>query len=226
MLPFVEHFSRYVGSAMLRQRQLGQWIEQFQNHAVNMTEGTICFDNRVTLPIQVIGSVATSAQSWVWAWANDESNFSDAILVESRRVKAYGEAHGISELTNRRFSLTEFNGHVLAMFAAGICGERAYISAPNGGLEVFFFADEAIDFSETTPTQTVISVIPQIVEGFDVDHRVFAEAFLIDQGFEVRADGNNGRANLTCSRDGDEFELIMDDRGRLTNIQGNMRGQA
>ena len=47
-----------------------------------------------------------------------------------------------------------------------------------------------------------------------------------DARLEVRADGNNGRANLTCSRDGDEFELIMDDRGRLTNIQGNMRGQA
>lgn len=221
MTPFIEHFSRFAGSAMLRQMKLGEWVEQFQHHAVNISDGTISFDNRVTLPIQLIGSVSLNAQSWVWAWANDESNFSDAVVEQSRRVKAYGEQHQISEVTKPRYPLTEFNAHVLAMLAAGICDNRVYISAPNNDLEIYFFIDDTgIDFSSPWRTDTVLSVMMQVVNGFELDHRIFAEAFLTDQGFEVRDDGES----VTCSRDGDHFRLVMDEGGRLTSIKGAMGG--
>ena len=200
---------------MLRQMKLSEWIQQFEQHVVNVREGTIAFDSRVTLPIHMIGTVSYSSGAWVWAWANEESSFSDSIVVESLKVKAYGEQHGISELTTPRYSLNDFNGHVLGLFAAGICDNRVYIPAPNNDLEVYFFVENTgIDFSTPTPPETVISVISQVIAGFDVDHRIFVESFLADEGFEIANDGND----IQCNRDGRSFRVTMDDRGKLTNI--------
>ena len=48
---------------------------------------------RATCSVQVIGTFNQEDNSWLWAW--DHPSIVPALREHAKRVKAYGEAHGI-----------------------------------------------------------------------------------------------------------------------------------
>jgi hypothetical protein len=53
---------------------------------------------KVIADIQIAGTTSAKAGNWLWAWAN--SHWSPESAEDSQRVKAFGEEHGIFELTH------------------------------------------------------------------------------------------------------------------------------
>ena len=63
--------------------------------------GTLIFSEhgvpKVIAEIQIAGSSSSRAGNWLWAWAN--ANLPPKLVTNSRLVRAFGEEHGISDLT-------------------------------------------------------------------------------------------------------------------------------
>src|SRR5689334_8005490 len=65
--------------------------------------GTLIFSEdgipRVTAEIQIAGTTSVKAGNWLWAWGN--SDWPAARVTDAELVRAYGEKHGICQLTHK-----------------------------------------------------------------------------------------------------------------------------
>ncbi|MGJ4855527.1 DUF6882 domain-containing protein [Labrys sp. La1] len=77
---------------------IGHWESWFYD----LEQGTIIFSQggepKFIAQIQVIGSTSNKAKNWLWAWGN--SSIPEAMTVDARQAQAFGEEHGIEDLTH------------------------------------------------------------------------------------------------------------------------------
>ena len=73
-----ELIERYGGIALDKQLAFGEAIGN-NNWNVDMTQGTISFGEDLTFPVQVLGTISHSSQTWLWAWANPKSGVSENV---------------------------------------------------------------------------------------------------------------------------------------------------
>jgi hypothetical protein len=66
--------------------------------------------------IQFVGSVSTTTDTWLWAWANDtiDPQLCDALV----NIRQYGEAHGFPHLTTAKWHAHEADGWEMTSIAA------------------------------------------------------------------------------------------------------------
>lgn len=88
-----ELLERYACIALEKQNGLAEVIGN-NNWNVDMGKGEISFGPTLHFPIQVLGTISHSAQSWLWAWANTAAGLSQQIMAQSLQLKAYGEENG------------------------------------------------------------------------------------------------------------------------------------
>lgn len=110
-----------------------------------------------------------SSGNWLWAWANTESNIPAHLLVASLSLRAYGEQHGIPQLTSPQLPLGQINSHSLALLASGICKANAYYRCPyEGGALFVLIMDENFPKCPDPPLQRIATVFPQAIAALDI----------------------------------------------------------
>ena len=93
--------------------------------------------------VQLLGTEADEGQTWLWAWANEQSGIPTALLGSALTLRMLGEAQNIPELAEAEVLLGEVNGHVLAIIASGVCRADAYYRCPyEGGAAYLLIRDE------------------------------------------------------------------------------------
>lgn len=184
----------------------------------NSVIGMLLFDNQYYWQVQVLGTESEASGTWLWAWANTDSNIPTHLLVASLALKAYGEKHGISELTTPELSLDQFDGHTLALLASGICDANAYYRCPyEGGALFVLIMDENFPKCTDPPLQRIATVFPQAIAALEIpDHRLALAGYLDHYGLVHEQDGDtlvvkeNGESVLTAT---------FDEQNRLTNLE-------
>jgi hypothetical protein len=77
--------------------------------SVDQATGEIVFTNKdgmtATCAVQILGTFNTADSTWLWAW--DHPSVESELAEHARTLKAYGEAHKISDLTTRKLTTTE-----------------------------------------------------------------------------------------------------------------------
>ena len=96
--PFQHEFARYSAIAFARQLAFADFLGDHDWH-VDIPAGTVEFGEDRVYPIQLLGTEADGDNTWLWAWANEESNLPDEILHDCRAIRAAGEDKQLEELT-------------------------------------------------------------------------------------------------------------------------------
>lgn len=99
----------------------------------DLATGILSFGNEHRWQPQLLGTESVPFNSWLWAWANTVSRISAHLFTASVALKAYGDEHGISELTALQLLLDTVDGYILALLACGICEATAYYRCPYEG---------------------------------------------------------------------------------------------
>jgi hypothetical protein len=84
------------------------WGLDAADWAVDQDTGLITFTGTkmtATAPAQIIGTYNTQDGTWLWGW--DHPSVEDNMAEHARRVHAYGEQHGITDLTTRKLACDE-----------------------------------------------------------------------------------------------------------------------
>lgn len=171
-------YSACLGKMMAIQTACDEQVVKNQNWNVAFSEGVILFGNQ-KYPLQLIGSEATSSNTWLWGWENI-NGFPDKIIEIATQTKAVGERWNLEPLTTAEFTLDDtYNGHNLSTVACGLADKYCYYGIPHSGGKIFV-AFSGVPDSVFAPVdvQKFASLTMQCIQQFDVDHKIFVEGFL------------------------------------------------
>lgn len=220
---FSELVERHIGMSLQKQLALGDflgkhsWRLDLGKGTVDFGKGPGLFGKRRVYPIQVLGSEAEDSGTWLWAWANAESQIPPGLMRAVDRIKAFGEDESIAPLTIAELSSSEYDGHLLASVAAGIADADCYYRGPYPGGAVFFLIFETpLRSAPPPPAVRVVNVLTQAISTFAVsDHRAMARAYLEAEGFRLETDGPGW---IATDGSGRSLSIAFDEQGRIGRV--------
>ena len=211
-----ELLERYACIALEKQNALAEVIGD-NDWNVDMGLGEISFGADLHFPIQVLGTISHSAQSWLWDWANTRSGLSPEIIAQSLQLKAYGEANGIALLSNDSFDFSSEELHLMGIIASGMFDASGYYIADYGqGAMVVTIKSELIDRQRKNDHLTILTLFPQVISQYELNHRLALKHYLEAKGYSI----TESDESLSGSRDGNTIEASFDKLSRLTTLKG------
>ncbi len=102
--------------------------------------------SKLEFPFQVLGTESENTLTWLWAWADEQTEVPENLLQSSFEMRKWGEKEGIVECTAPSVDLNAADGTMISLVASGICSASCYYHEvyQGGGLFLLLFSD-AID---------------------------------------------------------------------------------
>ncbi len=218
----------------LRQDQLREATAGLGEHHwdVDLAEGRFTFtaEDDETRTIEavphLIASIAPGPRSLMWAWALPQGDRTGT----SEKLRAYGEQHGIPELTSPEVPFPDDAGddiqdwiaqlaHAIAGAAVEITGLSPHYSAPAGGSRAVLLLDAPL---EPLTIAAAVPVIPRVLSELSLgDPRasVWDLARLAGWHLEWTDESFTG-VNVTDATGAATFRF--DERARIAGIEGRL----
>lgn len=122
------------------QAAIGMWGLDTAAWAADLEAGTITFTNDekklvITAPVQVIGSYNTEDGTWLWGW--DHPSVSEPLAEFARRVRTFGEQHGLEDLTTRKINASIDDAWRFTALASHLGGGEGAYCGPAGSARFF-----------------------------------------------------------------------------------------
>lgn len=211
-----ELLEKYACIALEKQSDLAEVIGD-NNWNVEMTKGEISFGPNLHFPIQVMGTISHAAQTWLWAWANTKSGLSQQVIEQSLQLKAYGDKNGIPLLSSDSFDFQKDELHMIGMIASGMFGASGYYIADYGqGAMVVTIKSARIDQQRKDHHHTILTVFPQVISQYEMNHRLALKHYLSAKGYSIRENDES----LSGSKNGNTIRATFDKLSRLTGLEG------
>jgi hypothetical protein len=211
------HLSHCAASALARQTAFADFLGE-RGWGVDLGAGAVTFGPDLRFPIQLLGTESELDRTWLWAWANEQS-IPPGLLRAAEWLREYGLHNQIQELTQANLLLDHADGHLLAMLSAGLTG-RCYYRGPYDGGALFFLV-EGVPPAVLAPVslERTVTVMTQVLQMYDLDHRTLVENFLSQQGFAVMRTATTISARHPS---GSGLQVGLDQLGRIERIQADV----
>jgi len=211
-----ELLERYAALAFDKQNDVYEVIGD-NSWNVDMMAGTISFGPPLVFPMQLLGSFSHSSETWLWAWANEQSGLPEPLLSQARQLRAYGEQYDIDLLTVSQFDATQTDLHAIGSIAVGMFGASGYYLANYGqGTLVLTMQSEQIDQVAKNDFARIPTAFPQVISVFELHHRPAFMHYLTQKGYAVAETTDAVTATVGAGT----LTATFDDLGRLTNLRG------
>jgi hypothetical protein len=211
-----ELLERYGGIAFDKQIDFSEAIGS-SHWNVDMPKGEIGFGANLSFPIQVLGTISHSSESWLWAWANTQSGLPANIIRQSLELKKYGEENEIDILRESSFDFGKADLHLIGIIASGIFNSTAYYIADYGqGAMVVTVKSDKIDNARKENHHRILTVFPQLISQFDMNHKLALTNYLQAKGYSITEQENK----LVGTKGANTITAEFDDSFRLTKLNG------
>lgn len=122
-------------------------LDGYDNWFYNQSTGLLTFSSEgkeLNFRYIKVGSFSEKSNTWQWSWDNEHTL--DSVKVGIDAVKAFGEQHGFSKLTNGYFLSDTFDAWEFAAIALKIVGGLSvYRPVGDDNLQIFLILTELID---------------------------------------------------------------------------------
>jgi hypothetical protein len=193
---------------------------------LSLGAGTLSLDGgRFVFPIQFLGTQAEESNTWLWAWANQASNFPPDLLTAANRLRQIGREEGVGELAEPQLGLGSpdgrpwFVGSYLAMAASGLCQADGYYRAPYAGGALFVLLKAPQVWAgapqDAQRLATVLGELLSTPAGAVLDHKTVVCSYARQNGYQVTDAGEQ----VTCTGAGGEtLVAAFDAAGVMTRL--------
>ena len=207
---------RYAAIACDKQNNVYEVIGDNSWNA-DMDAGTISFGPALVFPLQVLGTFSHSSETWLWAWANAQSNLPARLLTQAEQLQNYGEQHGIEILTASEFDATDMDLHTIGCIASGMFGTSGYYLANYGqGTMLVTLKGEQIDQLPKNDFARITTAFPQVISTFELHHRPAFIQYVTQKGYSVTETADT----VSAAVDFGTITATFDHLGRLANLNG------
>jgi hypothetical protein len=197
---------------------------------LSIGSGTISLDGgRFVFPIQLLGTQSEESNTWLWAWANEASNFPPDLLTSVYRLRQIGLEEGVMELAEPQLGLGSpddrpwFDGSYLAMSASGLCQADCYYRAPyEGGALFVLLQAPQVWAGAPQGAHRMAAVIGELLgtqAGVVLDHKAVVCSYARQKGYRIADAGEQVR----CTGAGGETLVAdFDAAGLLTRLTADV----
>lgn len=223
MTTFQTLFEEHAAASLDKQFALSEVIGD-AGWQLDLDTGTISFGPTLTFPIQILGTVSEYSNTWLWSWANTESNIPPSLIQAALQLRELGTVERMPEFSDDQLDLEQISGHEIALAAAGICQSDCYYRGPYKGGAVYVLIDAPVvrQQRDASPLR-VIKVFNQLISTFVLDHRRALTAYLQQKGYTL----TETRTSLEATApDRSGLRATFDTHGRLVEINTSVSGAA
>ena len=206
------------GRAIATQLVMGNIVIGNNGWNVDIRNRRISFGDK-TYNMGIIGTEGYGDGTWLWGWANTQSNIPEIATAPSRRAKKL--LSDVLEFTAEKFMLDELHtGHNLSMVTIGVSEENlCYYRCPYNGGALFVTVEGLPD--EVFAPLSVEELAKQylnIISTFYCDHRLLAAGFLYQNGNEFVEENGMITGSFSDQKLYFSFEEA-DGLSRVANVQ-------
>ena len=215
-----EALSVYAGMAWDRQMDFAEKVGE-RAWSADTSQGMIQFGDDLRFRMQVLGSYFFQTGTWQWIWANTQAEVAPAYTEVARQLLGFGNAQHLPLFTQPRSNLREEDLHTIGLIAAGADESAGYYLGNYGDGILLALIDpgQGLPVAANTKPERVLTVVPQLISQFALDHRSLLRHYLPAKGFALQESESQITGQLGTSK----VEAQFDEQGRLTNIKGNLK---
>ncbi len=142
MTALKHYFERFALAAAEKQDRLNAFLGE---HSVelDLDAGSARFSSGIDLPFQVIGTESENSLTWLWAWAEEQTEIPDHLLHRARELREWGIREKVEEFALPSVDLDRADGTLLSLISMEICGASGYYRDHYEGGNLFLLLSAA-----------------------------------------------------------------------------------
>lgn len=136
MTAFIDHFETYLLAALEKRHKLFAFIGE-HTLDLDLDSGKASFDTGQVFPFQVLGTESDNTLTWLWSWAEEQTEMADGLMASSRALRAWGEHENIPEFSTPAVDLNRADGTMISIVASMIISATCFYREPYEGGALF-----------------------------------------------------------------------------------------
>ncbi len=211
------YFERYALVALEKQARLFPFLGE---HVLDLDldAGMARFNGDLSFPFQVLGTESEISLTWLWAWAEEQTEVPQNLLASARELKAWGEKQGMEEFTLPSLDLNRADGTQLSLIASEVCAASGYYRDPyEGGTLFLLLSGIALDDHQRFDRQGLVRQLADLASRYDFDHRNALLSYFRAQAIPASETGDTVSAELAT---GERLIAEFGDAGQVRTING------
>lgn len=196
MRPFQEHFER---CALLSLEKREKLLHLAGEHFLELDPdtGIARFQERLSLPFQVLGTESDNTLTWLWAWADEQTEMPEPLTRSSRDLRTWFEAQGMHELIRPSVDLNLADGTQIAVIATEVSGAGAfYRDIYEGGSLFILLLGNEISLQPDLDRPALVRALGDLASRYEIDHRHVLTSYFRSKGLPLSEDAGTVNAQL------------------------------
>lgn len=207
---------RYALASLEKQDKLEALIGD-SLHELDLDAGRLRF-NAFAFPMQVLGTESDNTLTWLWAWADEQTDIPEALLQDSLRLKIWGAQAGVPEFTAPSVDLAAADGHAMALIAAQVSRASCFFADHyEGGAAYLLLSDRIIDEQPPFDRDRLLRRMSDLFSRYELDQRAALRSYLELKEIAFTEGENLINAELDSR---ERLNAEFDDTGRLVMVNG------
>jgi hypothetical protein len=217
MNTLTQYLEKYALASLEKQEKLAGLIGE---HTVDIDydSGVVRFTGAYEFPFQVLGTESDNTLTWLWAWADEQTEMSPDLVKSSLQLKAWGEKNGVGEFIVPSVDLAKADGHVLSLIASGVCEAGCYYRDDyDGGALFLLLFGEAIDRRPSLDAAGLIRQFSDLISLHELNHRNALVSYLRLKGLTFTEQETNLNFELESA---EQVSAEFEPGGKVKSING------
>lgn len=211
-----ELFEQYAAIALEKQSDFGEVVGT-RDWNIDVPQGTITFGQELTCEMQILGSFAHAPATWLWSWANEQSNLPDNVLTHAKTLREFGEENEVDLFRVPEFDFTSEELHLIGTIASGMLQASGYYLADYGkGTLLITVKSPEIDSKREDTKLRVITTFTETLQCFELHHQNAFQHYLREKGFEIAVNAGE----IIGTKGAETVVGRFDAAGRLLELKG------
>ncbi|MBA3707544.1 MAG: hypothetical protein H0W83_01845 [Planctomycetes bacterium] len=172
MHPKLRHLlNQHVVAGLHKQLRLQAVVGQ-RPWTFDLPTSTLRFGDDLAFATQVLGTESERSKTWLWSWANEESQMPPECVKAALKLRAIGTGSGIDELAAPQLPTKSVSAQDLALVATGLFGAGGFYRGPyEGGAIWLMLVDQRLAAREPIDAQMAIAHFTQAIMDLPItDH--------------------------------------------------------